>query len=425
MVTPRRVVMAADSAGQVAEEVVSGLLGDLSPLAGLGIVAAAAVVTYLVGRFAVLKVLAPISRRTKGQWDDRFVHHRAPHRLALIPAAAVVHLGVAEIAGLPERAVVVLQRGAVAAAIIALVWALFGALDAVNDIYERHDYAVSRPIKGYLQLVKLLLAIIAIVLVVAQALDRSPLLLLSGLGAATAVLLLVFRDTILSLVASVQLATNDMVRVGDWITIETLGVDGDVMDIALHTVTIRNFDMTYAFVPTHELIAHPFRNWRGMRDVQGRRIMRSLHVDVSSVRFLTDDDLTTFGRWPLLAQHVAEQLDDLGLPDGGHRPDDAAADGARRLTNLGLFRAYALQWLRTRDDLHVDNGFPMMVRLLEPTPSGQPVQVYCFAAEISWVSFEAIQSEVFDHLHAVLPAFGLHAYQYPSGRDLELLPRGT
>jgi miniconductance mechanosensitive channel len=409
------------SESEVGQEVAS-LLDGTSTTTGTLIVVAAVVATYLLTRYGLLRLLSSVVRRSDTDWDDRFLERRAPHRMAVVPAAIVAWLGVGAVPGLPRLAEVTVQRVALSVVALAVTWALFGALDAVNDIYERHDYATSRPIKGYLQLVKLVLAIVTAVLVVAIAADRSPLLLLSGLGAATAILLLVFRDTILWLVASIPLATNDMLRVGDWITIDSLGVDGDVLDIALHTVTIRNFDMTYAFVPTHELIETPFRNWRGMREVEGRRIMRSLHVDVGSVRFLTDQDLTAFADWPLLTQHVAEQMDRLEVTDGDHDPRDAAVEAAPRMTNLGLFRAYVLQWLRSRDDLHVDNAFPMMVRLREPTPSGQPVEVYCFARETSWVAFEAIQSDVFDHLHAILPAFDLRAYQYQAPGAAEPAP---
>lgn len=394
---------------------VASLLEGLSTLAGTAVVLAAAVVAYVLVRWVALRLLASVVHRTDSDWDDRFLHHKAPHRLALVPGALVAALGINAVVGLTDTAVTAVQRVSYTVVVVSITWALFGALDAVNDIYERHEYASSRPIKGYLQLVKLLLSVVAVVLVVAIVAGRSPLLLLSGLGAATAILVLVFRDTILSLVASVQLATNDMVRVGDWITVESLGIDGDVIDIALHTMTIRNFDMTYGFVPTHALITEPFRNWRGMREVEGRRIMRAIHVDVTSVRFLTDRDVREFASWPLLAPHLAQR------PDAHDEDLDAAepTPHAERMTNLGVFRTYALEWLRTRDDLQVDNAFPMMVRLLPPTPSGQPVEVYCFSTEVSWVPFEAVQAEVLDHLHAILPAFGLRAYQYPSGHDLE------
>lgn len=414
-----------DSTGVPGEETVSSVIEGLStPVAALA-VAGAVVLLYVVTRVLVLRVMAPVVQRTESAWDDRFVERRAPHRLALVPPALLAHVAIGAVEDLSFIVVLAVQRTALAVVVVAVVWATFAVLDAVNDIYERHEYASSRPIKGYLQLVKLVLAIVAIMLIVAVASGRSPLLMLSGLGAATAILLLVFRDTILSLVASVQLATNDMVRVGDWITIDSLGVDGDVLDLALHTATIRNFDMSFAFVPTHKLIEEPFSNWRGMRDVNARRIMRPVYVDVRSVRFLTDDDLTAYAKWPVLAQHLGQRLDELGLADGHHDPGAVATTDDRRLTNLGMFRAYALQWLRNRDDLHVDNGFPMMVRLREPTPSGQPIEIYCFSRVISWVEFEQVQADIFDHLLAILPAFDLRPYQYPGGHDLELRHQAT
>ena len=370
------------------------LFGDLSTATGLALAGGIVVATYLLTRYGILHLVASAIHRTSTDWDDRFLRRRAPHRLAFIPAAVATHLAIGAVAGLPPTVVTGVQRSAMALVAVSVVWSLFGVLDATNDIYERHEYAASRPIKGYVQLGKLLLAIVALVMVVAIVADRSPLLLLSGLGAATAVLLLVFRDTILSLVASVQLGTNDMVRVGDWITIDAMGIDGDVLDIALHTITIRNFDMTYGFVPTHELISTPFRNWRGMREVEGRRIMRSLHIDLRTIRQLADQDRERFRRWSLIGDFV----------------DEAE-------TNLTLFRWYALAWLRTRDDLHVDDGFPMMIRMLDPTPHGQPVEVYAFSKVVDWVPFEYVQATVFDHLLTVLDSFDLQHFQAPTAGD--------
>ena len=377
-------------------EQVDFLLGGLSTTTGIAVAVGIVVGTYLVTRYGLLYLLSSVIERTRTDWDDRFLRRGVPHRLALIPAAIAASLAVEAVAGLPDGVVEATQRSSRALVVVSVVWALFGVLDAVNDLYERHEYAASRPIKGYIQLGKLLLALVAVILVVARLANRDVVPLLSGLGAATAVLLLIFRDTILSLVASVQLGTNDMIRVGDWITIEEMGIDGDVLDIALHTITIRNFDMTYGFVPTHELISTPFRNWRGMRDVSGRRIMRSMHVDLRTIRRLDDADRARFRRWELLQDFV----------------DEAE-------TNLTLFRWYALAWLRTREDLHVDDGFPMMIRMLDPTPHGQPVQVYAFAREVDWVPFEHVQATVFDHLLTVLDSFGLQHFQAPSAGDFD------
>lgn len=381
---------------EVVTEQVDSLLGGLSTTAGIAVAAGIVVATYAVTRYGLLYLVASVIQRTSTDWDDRFLRRGVPHRLALIPAAIAAALAVDAVAGLPHGVVEGTQRASTALVVVSVVWAMFGVLDVVNDLYERHEYAASRPIKGYLQLGKLLLALVAVILVVAELADRDVLPLLSGLGAATAVLLLVFRDTILSLVASIQLSTNDMIRVGDWITIEEMGIDGDVLDIALHTITIRNFDMTYGFVPTHELISTPFRNWRGMRQVSGRRIMRSMHIDLRSIRRLTDADRERFRQWDLLQDFV----------------DEAE-------TNLAAFRLYALAWLRTREDLHVDDGFPMMIRMLDPTPHGQPVEIYAFTREVDWVPFEHVQATVLDHLLTVLDSFGLQHFQAPSAGDFD------
>ncbi len=362
---------------------------------GLLAVAVGAAVLYLVTRFGVLRLVASAAERTRAEWDDRFLHHRAPNRLALVPPAVFVHLVIDEVQGLAEAAVLPLERVAAGLIVLSVMWALFGALDAVNDLYEEHAYAANRPIKSYLQLVKLILALVAGVLVVAILADRDPLLLLSGLGAAPAVLLLLFRDASLSLVASVQLATNDMLEVGDWITIEGMGVDGVIADMALHTITVRQFDETYAFVPTHQLKDEPFRNWRGMIQAGARRFQCVVHVDARSVRPVDGELRSEFADNPLVGDLV----------------DEAA-------TNLALFRAHLDAWMRERDDVVTDGRFPLMVRMLETSPSGIPVEVYAFATTTGWVEYEAIRAEVIEHMHTALLRFGLRVYQLPSGDGL-------
>lgn len=370
-------------------------LDGLPASLGLLAVAVGAVVLYLVTRFGVLRLLAAAAERTRAEWDDRFLHHRAPNRLALVPPAVFVHLVIGEVQGLADAAVLPLERVAATLIVLSVMWAMFGALDAVNDLYEEHADAANRSIKSYLQLAKLILVLIAGVLVVAILANRDPVLLLSGLGAATAVLLLIFRDTILSLVASVQLATNDMIKVGDWITIEGMGVDGVIADMALHTVTVRQFDETYAFVPTHQLKDEPFRNWRGMIQAGARRFQCVVHVDARSVRPV-DDELRS---------------DLAGDPLVGDLVDEAA-------TNLALFRAHLEAWTRERDDVVTDGRFPLMVRMLETSPSGIAIEVYAFATTTAWVEYEATLAEVTEHMHTAPLRFGLRIYQLPAGDDL-------
>lgn len=378
------------SAQQTAEQV-ANLLGGLPTMGGLAVLMGAAAVLYLATWFGVLRLVDTTARRTATPWDDRFLRHQAPHRLALVPSAVLLNLGISSVVGVPPNVVVIVERGALAVVVISVAWAIFGALDAVNDLYGETEYSASRPITGYLQLGKLLVAIVAAILVIARLADQSPWLLLSGLGAATAILLLVFRDTILALVASVQLATNDMINVGDWVTIPVMDVDGVVSEIALHSITIRNFDETVAFVPTHRVINEPFKNWRGMIDAGGRRFVRKVHVDAGTVRTV-DDELRA--RW----------ADD---PQVGPAVEDAR-------TNLALYREHVLAWARSHDGIYSDGRFPLLARMPDPTPSGIPVELYGFATSTAWADYERIQAEVTEHLYLTLADFGLRAYQYPA-----------
>jgi miniconductance mechanosensitive channel len=307
----------------------------------------------------------------------------------------------------------------VARAYIALTLALmFGnLLDATNDIYEQTSpHAVRRPIKGYLQLVKIGIYIVATVLVVAALVGQSPLVLLTGLGAMTAVLLLVFKDTLLSLVASVQLSSNDMLRMGDWIEMPSQNADGDVIDISLHTVKVRNWDKTISTIPTWKLINESYRNWRGMQESGGRRIKRALLIDQTSVRFLDPEERQRLRRIALIDAYLDRQQ--VELAEYNARLEAAGKDPVnnRRATNLGTFRAYVTAYLRAHPGVAQD--MTLIVRQLDPTPTGLPLQVYCFSADVRWAAYEDLAGDIFDHLLAVLPEFGLRLYQAPGGADL-------
>jgi miniconductance mechanosensitive channel len=288
-------------------------------------------------------------------------------------------------------------------------------LNAAGEIYSGlRDYR-SRPIKGYLQLVKLAVGIITVVVIIATLFDKSPLLFLSGLGAMTAVLLLVFRDTILSLVASVQLTGNDMIRVGDWIEMPQYRADGDVIDIALHTVKIQNWDKTITTIPTHKLIEDSFKNWRGMALAGGRRIKRSIFIDVNTIHFLEPNEIDAFEKYALLRGYIEHKRQDIETYNARGR-DRTINANIRRLTNLGTFRAYIYSYLKNHPQIH--KNMTLLVRQLDPTPQGLPIEIYCFTTTTEWNAFEDIQSDMMDHLFAVAPDFGLRAFQNPSGQDL-------
>src|SRR6056297_2470098 len=246
--------------------------------------------------------------------------------------------------------------------------------------------------------------------------DRSPVVFLSGLGALTAVLLLVFRDTILSLVASVQIMSNDMIRIGDWVEMPQAHADGDVIDIALHTVKIQNWDKTFTTVPTHKFISESFRNWRGMKESGGRRIKRPLHLDVNSVGFLEEEEIEHLGRYEFLREYMEQKRREITEANGRSLGDDKVLPERRRLTNVGTFRAYVLHYLKNHPRIHKD--MTLLVRQLQPGPEGLPLEIYCFANDTVWANYEGIQADIFDHMLAILPEFGLRAYQKPAGSDL-------
>jgi miniconductance mechanosensitive channel len=313
------------------------------------------------------------------------------------------------------------QRVALAFIVVTVTMSASAFLDAINDIYnESYSDANNRPIKGYLQVVGLILYIAAGVVAVSILADRSPVVFLSGLGALTAVLMLVFRDTILSLVASLQIMSNDMIRIGDWVEMPQANVDGDVIDIALHTVKIQNWDKTISTIPTHKFITESFKNWRGMSESGGRRIKRALNIDLTSIRFLTEEEIERLSRHELLREYIAAKQEDLER----HAAEKAALGNdlvpiVRRLTNVGTLRAYLRSYLRQHPEIH--EKMTLLVRPLTPTAQGLPLEIYCFTNDTRWESFERIQADIFDHLVATLPEFGLEAFQDPSGADVIMM----
>jgi miniconductance mechanosensitive channel len=294
--------------------------------------------------------------------------------------------------------------------------AIAGILDAAQTVYAMSEHARTRSIKGYVQLGKIALYVVAAIAIVATIIDRSPWLLLSGLGAMSAVLLLVFKDTIMSFVASVQLTSNDMLRVGDWIEMPQVGADGDVVDIALHTVKVQNWDKTITTIPTWRLISESFRNWRGMQQSGGRRIKRTLCIDAGSVGFLDEAEIARLSKLHLLGDYLSEKQRSLADANAALGIAAGVPANTRRLTNLGTFRAYALAYLTAHPNIH--DGMTCMVRSLQPSATGIPVELYCFTNTIVWAEYERVQGDVFDHLLAILPEFGLRMYQNPAGADL-------
>lgn len=378
-------------------------------LIGLIMLTITAIAVNWLLKHVILRLAAPFLD-TRSLTADK-----AAARLANVIPLLIISRGIHLIPNLLDEVMTTTTNVAQACIVLSIALALSGALNYLDEVYRRKPEAKSRPIKGYIQVLKIIIYVAATILVIAVLIEESPLLLLSGLGAMAAVLLLVFKDTILSLVASVQLTSNDMLRVGDWIEMPSMNADGDVVDIALHTVKVQNFDKTITTIPTYKLIADSYRNWRGMSDSGGRRIKRALPLDQNSVRFLTDEEVQGLRKFRLLDEYLANKDAELRDWNARELAGDANPVNAKRLTNIGTFRAYVIAYLKAEPRL--TDKMTLLVRQLEPTPQGLPLELYCFTDTTNWGEYESIQADIFDHLLAILPEFGLRLYQQPSGLD--------
>lgn len=395
------------------EELNAFFVDNLDQFILAGIILVLALAAYLLMRLVVVRLLLRIVKHTKHSWDDALANRDVFIVLAWMAPLLVIRAGLKYFpAGLHAIGNVI-----AAILIIQTVILLGRLLTAGNDVYKTVPVSKVRPIKGYIQLVKLFLYIVGGVLAVFTLIDASPWGLLSGIGAVTAVLLLIFRDTILSVIASIQIAAYDLIREDDWIESAAYGANGLVIDMSLHTIKVQNWDKTIVSIPTYKLIDESFKNYRGMIDSGGRRIMRALLIDQSSVRFLSEEEAGCLARISLIREYVAKRRSEIEQWNREHNADRAKSPvNGRAMTNLGTFRAYVQAYLETHPRIRQD--MTLMVRQLEPEgDSGLPLQVYCFTNTVAWTEYERIQSDIFDHLIAALPEFGLKAYQRTAQRD--------
>lgn len=367
----------------------------------------------LISRKIVLRLLALLIRNNKFQWDDVMLERKVFHKLCNMVPAMIFY---AFAGAFPLQMADIIQRLSSAYIILAGILVIDALLNSADDIYRTYDIAKNKPIKGYLQVAKIFMYIIGGILLIAALIDRSPLLLLSGIGALTAVLLIVFKDSLLGLVAGIQLSSNDMVRLGDWIEMPKYGANGDVVDISLHTVKIANFDKTITTIPTYALVSDSFKNWRGMVQAGGRRINRSIYIDATSVTFCTDGMLDKFEKIHYLSGYIKQKKAEIARYNLENNIDSTEVANGRRLTNLGTFRAYIQSYLKNHPRIHKD--MTQIVRQLPPGESGIPLDIYVFTNVTDWGSYENIQSDIFDHLFAVIPEFGLRVFQKPTGYDI-------
>lgn len=387
--------------------------------ASLLILAFAAWLLLVVIRRWVLRIVTRVTQRSPTFWDEVFLQKELFHRLSLIVPVLLVWQGIAAVPNLAPSIVLFVQRLAIATIVLIGLRSLSALLAGVGEIYSRYDVARQRPIKGYLQVVSVVAYIAGAILIIATLVGQSPLFFLSGIGAMTAIILLIFRDTLLSLVAGIQLTSNDLIRVGDWIEMPQFGADGDVIDIALNSVRVQNWDRTFTVIPTHKFLEHSFKNWRGMKESGGRRIKRSLFLDMTTIRFLTEEETERFASFTLLADYMTAKQEELEEHNRMVARGDGWVTNERRLTNAGTFRAYVAAYLRNHPRVHQKMTF--LIRQLQPTPEGLPLEIYVFTNDTVWANYEAIQADIFDHLLAMIPQFGLRVYQQPSGSDFARL----
>jgi len=374
-----------------------------------------AVIVHWITKVIVIRVIHKLVKNSKTEWDDYLLKHRVFQSLSHLTSALVLYYS-SNYSQIPEVTSVIAMITNIYFVII-FVKVVSGVLKASNDIYLTTPFSATRSIKGYIQLVMILVYFVAGIFIIAVIFNKSPLVLLGGLSAIAAVLLLIFKDTILGLVASIQLSANKMLKPGDWIEVPKHGANGTVVDISLNTVKVQNGDKTIVTIPTYSLVIDSFINWSGMEESDGRRIKRSINIDMKSVRFCDDELLNKFQQFRLIRDYVTEKQNEISAYNKMLGIDDFSIPNGRRQTNLGVFRKYLEEYLKANQNINQDMTY--LVRHLQPLETGLPIEIIAFSKEKQLNPFEGIQSDIFDHILAVIPEFELRLFQSPSGNDIK------
>lgn len=370
------------------------------------------ILVNIIVKRILLRLLAKIIYGNKYLWDDILLERKVFNRMANLLPGIIVYL-FAPAFGLLSTYI---ARGCAIYIAIVILFVVSALMNAVDDIYRHYPISKIRPIKGMLQVVKIVLYIVVGIVIIGIALDQNPLLMLGGIGALAAVFSFVFKDSILGFIAGLQLTSNDMLRIGDWIEMPKYGADGEVIDITLNTVKVQNFDKTIVTLPAYSLVSDAFKNWRGMTEFGGRRIKRSVIIDITSIRFCTPQMIEKYKKISFLKDYIAEIEDELISYNKQYSTEDELEINKKRLTNVGTFRIYIENYLHSNPHLH--KGMPQLVRQLPQGENGLPLEIYAFTDETGFVSFERIQSDIFDHIFAIAEEFELRVFQSPTGYDL-------
>ncbi len=370
------------------------------------------VVSNWVAKSIILVIVRKIILKSNFKWDDILLEKKVFQRLShLAPVSVIYIFGPVLMVEYPTMARLSLLLGNVYVVFVILI-VVYALLDSAGAIYNQYDIAKTRPIKGYIQVTKIITGLIAGIFALSILFDRSPLYFFTGLGAITAILLLIFKDTILGFVAGVQVTTNNLVQIGDWLEMPKYGADGDVIDISLHSVIIRNFDRTLTTIPTYALVSDSFKNWRGMVQSGGRRIMRDVYIDIGTIKFCDEEMCARFESVYLLKEYIAQKKKEIDEYNKKHNFDTSITVNGRRMTNIGTFRAYILRYLQNHPGIHKE--MPCMVRQMPPGEKGVALQVYTFTNDVRWVVYEGTQADIFDHILAIAGFFDLRIFQFPS-----------
>ena len=402
-----------------------GGLGLSSELAQFGKVATALiaiVVLSFLANFVAKKIivvgLTAITKRTKSVWDDFLVHRKVFHKLSHLAPALVIQytIGIALYDYSPSLTLII-EKFTYIYIVGAWLFVISSLLNALHDMYMTLEVSKTRPIKGYVQLAKIVIYVLGGIVIISILIYKNPLNLLVGMGASAAILMLVFKDTILGLVASVQVSANNMVKPGDWIAMPSRGADGTVLEITLNTVKVQNWDRTISTFPTYALVSESFTNWKGMEESDGRRIKRSIYIDMRSVKFCPPELLEKLKRIHLVKDYIETRAKEIEEFNQKMDFDSSMPVNGRRMTNLGIFRRYLEHYLKNSSNINTDATY--MVRHLQPTEKGIPVEIYCFSRVKAWVEYEGVQADIFDHILAIVPQFELRVFQNPSGDDFQ------
>lgn len=376
-----------------------------------------AFLAYFICRKIILRAVARLVKQSKATWDDIVFNDKVMLNVSRMVAPIFVYVAIP--LAFPEHAVSDLLdflRRICLIYIIAVFLSFVSALfRAIYQVYSEREQYRDKPLKGLLQTAQVILFFIGAIVIVSILINRSPMALLTGLGASAAILMLVFKDSIMGFVSGIQLTANNMLKVGDWITMPKYGADGTVVEVTLNTVKIRNFDNTITTIPPYLLVSDSFQNWQGMQESGGRRIKRSINIDMTSVRFCTASMLEKYRKIQLLADYVDDTEKVVKEYNEEHGIDNSVLVNGRRQTNLGVFRAYLTNYLQNLPT--VNQELTCMVRQLQPTETGIPLELYFFSANKDWVPYESIQADIFDHVLAIIPEFDLRVFQSPSGED--------